>query len=211
MTPKILFTYSIILILGFSLFIMKGCGGKKQIEGIVNDPLGKGIEGVSVQMLKSTYSAKTDKGGHYSIDYATGTFTIKYSKPGYKTHKLDLTIQNKDRFPAETIVMFPMPESKGIYYIGEKEVIEIKPVKIKISEKIVKPKSGIYSTYYCRFYAPTKGNTKIKSGNARFIDTIPNYVSFAKLGEKNPVLNYSIQAFGDRKYIYNGFTKDKLV
>lgn len=211
MKHKILFNYSVILVLGFSLFMMSGCSGKKQVEGIVQDLFGNGVEGVSVQVIKSRFATTTDKAGHYSVDYAPGTFTINFSKPGYTTHKLDLTIQEKTKFPAETVVMYPIPEGKGMYYIGEKELIEIKPVLVKEETKKVHTKIHSWPTYHYRFYASTKGNLIVKSGEARFIDTNPKRIAFAKLGDKENIQYYTQAGYYSPKYIYNGIIDDQKI
>lgn len=210
MKHKILFNYSVILVLGFSLFMMSGCSGKKQVEGIVQDLFGNGVEGVSVQVIKNRFTTTTDKAGHYSVDYAPGTFTINFSKPGYTTHKLDLTIQEKTIFSTETVVMYPIPEGKGLYYIGEKELVEIKPVSVKEETKKVHTQIHSWPTYHYRFYASTKGAIKINSGKAKFIDTLTKPLAFAKLGDKHTIQHYAVRGTDRMKYIYNGLIKDKF-
>lgn len=205
MRHKILFNFSIILVFGLSVIMMNGCEGKKQIEGIVQDIFGNSIEGVFVQVLKSTYSTKTDKNGHYSIRYEPGTFTIKYSKPGFTTHKLDLTIQSDQKVPTSPIKMFPIPESEGMYYIGEKTLMKINPAIVKMKKKEV----SIFHEYHYLYYVSSKGTIKISSGTAKFIDTYTKPLAFAKLGDKGSIQHYGVIGSDGMKYFYNGFIKDE--
>ena len=70
------------------LVLVSGCS-KKDIEGVIKDPFGNGVAGVSVQILKTQFKTVTDRDGRYSLDYVPGTFTIRYLKDGYTTHRLN--------------------------------------------------------------------------------------------------------------------------
>ncbi len=91
-----------------------GCE-RKDIQGLVRDPFGNGLDSVSVQVLKSAFISTTNKKGAYASDYVPGTFMLKFSKPGYTTMHLELAIQQKMRFPAELVVMYPIPPEAGFY------------------------------------------------------------------------------------------------
>jgi hypothetical protein len=82
------------------------------------DPFENRMEGVSVRVVGSAFSAETDKSGRYAVDYVPGSFSVEFSKPGYTTIELWLSIAEKTRFPAEPVVMYPIPDKPGLYYIG---------------------------------------------------------------------------------------------
>lgn len=185
------------------LLFLTGCG-QKGIEGVVHDPFGKGIEGVSMQIPKTTFTASTDKNGKYSLNYIPGAFSVKYMKPGYTTRVMDLTIQTKSRFPVETIIMYPIPKDQGIYYIGEKELIQIFPARIKTW-----PAQRSWNDYHYKYYADVNGSQPpiFKPGEARFIDMNPKDQRLAIL--KDTLIQDYIGDWGILKYIYNGLRDDK--
>ena len=88
----------------FSTGLIAGCGHK--IEGEVLDGKGAPIAGVTVQIAKSRFTAKTDNSGHYAIDYAPGKLDVHFSKEGYGKQTLSLDIYQKTHFPAETVTLY---------------------------------------------------------------------------------------------------------
>ena len=97
----------------------------KNIEGKVTDVFGNGVAGVAIKIDKSNYTTTTDNTGKYSLEYAPGSFSVKYAKSGYTTMRVDLNLQQKTKFPAEEVVMYPIPKEQGVYYIGDKELIKL--------------------------------------------------------------------------------------
>jgi len=190
-----------------------GCS-KKDIEGLTKDPFGKGISGVSVQILKSEFKSTTDGNGKYSLDYVPGTFTIQYSKDGYTTIKLNLAIQQKSKFPAEPIVMYPIPKREGIHYIGDTGLIQLNPVPVLETEQHVRDRSS----YSMAKTPQTADVLNIKSGKATFIDNsrhprhrFPHQrvmIVLVKLGNGNLIMDYSRPAIGAIIYHYVGVIKD---
>jgi hypothetical protein len=116
-----------------TVLLMNGCGSS-EIQGTVKDPFDNNMEGVEVTIEKSDFKSSTGKDGRYSIHYVLGTFTLKYSKPGYTTQKITLTITEKTRFPAQAVTIYPIPKEQGLYYIGEKNLIKMSPGKIYMQE-----------------------------------------------------------------------------
>lgn len=193
---------SLFLGLLFLVLMTIACGGNKHVQGIVRDPFGNAIDSVSVQVVKSTFSALTNKKGEYSVDYVPGTFAIKFSKPGYTTQNMELTIQQKMRFPADTVIMYPIPKSQGIFLIGEKELIELQPSRVASSQMQISWMSMRYS-----YSASELGNLMIKPGRLRFIDKIPRPIKFAKLGYSNLIQEFDTEL--GRKFTYNGIIENE--
>ena len=185
-----------------------------KIHGIVKDIFGKGIDGVSVQIENTGFQAKTNKSGKYSIDYVPGNITLLYSKSGYTTHKLCLSIYEKAKFPAAPIEMWPIPKA-GIYYLDNErgKIIKVESYIVNKNKKVQKPKVdyGIPTmhTLHHIFLAKTKGDVNLKSGKLVFIDSVPKPIRLFKLKEE-VILHYRTDGYGvGRKDIYNGFIKDE--
>lgn len=178
------------------LLVILGLGcGRKGVKGVVKDPFGKGIQGVSVKIVNSTISSLTDANGCYFIEYVPGMFTIKFSKQGYTMHTLDLALQKKALFPAETMIMYPIPDEQGVYYIGEKELVKLKSHTVKFYEYPLQGKQHAY------FYAPTSGNLITKPGISKFIVNIPDTIFPVCLTEQGIIQHYTFDwGFHDIKY-----------
>lgn len=162
-----------VLSFGIYLSLVSGCG-KKDIQGVVQDPFGKGIEDVEVQIVNTTFMANSDKEGHYAIDYVPGTFTVKYSKPGYTTHHLNLTIEQRSKFPAAMITVYPLPSGEGIFYMRENEVVPLarKPIR----ENEIRTGRGWNSSAVFEYYtmATDEEPFEVKPGTARFVFRLNN-------------------------------------
>lgn len=193
---------SLILGLLFLVIMTIACGGNKHVQGIVRDPFGNAIDSVSVQVVKSTFSALTNKKGEYSVDYVPGTFAIKFSKPGYTTQNMELTIQQKMRFPADTVVLYPIPKSQGIFLIGEKELIELQPTRVASSQTQISWMSMRYS-----YSASGSGNLTVKPGRLRFMDKIPRPIKLARLGNNGLIQEFDTEL--GRKFTYNGVIENE--
>ncbi len=185
---------------------MSGCLKKDRIEGEVKDVFGNVLADVLVQVEKSTFTAKTDKNGRYSIDYAPGTFNVVYSKAGFTTMKLNLSIQQKSHFPAQAMMLYPIPSEEGIYYISPTELIKLQPANI-IKEDTP---GSLFKPGIIEFYSEFSSRPfTIGPGQARFIDTIKHPVRFARLNENNLIYkgNYHLGGIGHDD-IYSAIIED---
>lgn len=156
------------------VLLLNGCGSS-EIQGTVKDPFGNNMEGVEVTIEKSDLKSSTGKDGRYSIPYVLGTFILKYSKSGYTTQKITLTITEKTRFPAQTVMLYPIPTEPGLYLIGEKNLIKLSPSKIVMQE--IRKKSGDAMRDMLRldesqvnFYPDKVMESPLKPGKSQFID-----------------------------------------
>lgn len=199
-----------VLILVVSLFfLLNGCS-KKNIEGTVSDPFGKGLAGVEVQILKSQFKATTSSDGKYSIEYVPGTFTIQYAKVGYTTHKLDLNIQQKSKFPAELVTLYPIPKSEGFFLQTTSGFQELpsKQIKYEISGNAEHHVYRITDNQSEQNAQHDISSISIKAGTAIFVDNYPKSSGLFKIGNNNILLEYN-NVWGSITYIYNGRIKDK--
>jgi hypothetical protein len=197
--PSVLFIMAILL--------LNGCGSS-EIQGTVKDPFGNNMEGVEVSIEKSDLKSSTGKDGRYSIPYVLGTFALKYSKPGYTTQKVSLTIAEKTRFPAQTVTIYPIPKEPGLYYIGEKSLIKMSPNKTIMQE--------IYDNSVDKgqvnFFPKDRiMESPLKAGKAQFIDrsSLPLIPMRILADGRFLQLLTSMKGF-DIKVAYDGLIKEEV-
>jgi hypothetical protein len=191
------------------------CGGKdERIEGTVLDPFGNPIAEADVKVQKSTFTARTDRSGKYSLDYAPGALSISFSKPGYTTQKLELNIQQKSHYPAEPMVLYEIPKDGAIYYVDGKAG---KYVQLSMNCKILENKRdspGFSLTRLYQFSAiPLAGqermNPTLVAGKLTFIDKVPQLIGLAQLRKGDTtVLEADLNMF-ERRDKYFGLVKDQ--
>ncbi|MDZ7821596.1 MAG: carboxypeptidase-like regulatory domain-containing protein [Candidatus Marinimicrobia bacterium] len=168
---------------------------------------GKGLQDVSVVIEKTSYKSITDKNGNYSIDYAPGNFKLIYSKSGYTTEELELNLSTKDYYPADSILMYPIPKNKGIYYLDGNSLVSLYELKLKEREWKEYPKITIYS--YIDNLPTDLKKYEINEKHITFIDTYPHFIKLAKVrreGIHGKIQHYSYY-WSDVKYMYNGLVK----
>jgi peptidyl-prolyl cis-trans isomerase C len=190
--------------------LLIGCGKDEKIEGKVQDIFGNPIKDVTVKIQTSTFSAKTDESGNYSLDYAPGSMKLVFSKEGYTTGILDLNIQQKTYFPAEILGLCPIPSESGIFYVDfeNKRLIKIEENgRIEIQEQSETPNrpwDGTIKSYTVKFF---KSILTIKTGKAMFIDRIPYQLMLSTVMENGLIYKNK----GDimiRSEEYSGFLQD---
>jgi hypothetical protein len=192
----------LLMLLSCLSLILTGCG-KKNIEGVVKDPFGQGLEGVSVQVDKTTFSATTSKSGQYAIDYVPGTILLKFSKQGYSSHSLELNIQQKAKYPAEPVLLYPIPGIPGIFWIGEKNLTEMPGSPVSKHRYAT---SWMDPNHY-RYEAVAMKRLCLKPGPVEFIDAQPDHYALVRLKDGGQIQEFSNQ-FGTIKFVYNGIMQD---
>ena len=200
---------TVIFAILFSL-MFSGCKTQSQkIEGKVKDIFSNNIEGVSVTVEKSKFSSVTDNSGNYSVDYAPGQIRIILSKEGYTTHHLDLNIQQKSYFPAEDIILYPIPKEKGVFYIDreKKELLNIRQIGV-VEEQRKNSKENFLAKLFL-FYV--KNNNKypasVKHGDAEFIDTSSKRLNLSSVAKDGLIYAGDLNMF-ERHDKYSGFLKE---
>jgi len=172
---------------------------KKRNTGRSKRPFGNGIEDVSIKIEKSTFKSVTDSQGRYSVDYVPGAFRVNISKPGFTTHHIDLNLQEKSAFPAETIVMYPIPKEPGIYYLGQKSLVKLTDGTIQATKA-----EGNWMSYRWKYSSPFYGSLTIPEGVASFIDTVPKPLALSTMN--NLVLYEGLVSMIEKKDFQNGFS-----
>lgn len=129
------FLLMVVWLMVSSVFIC-ACGGKK-IEGVVVDPFGRPVDSVLVQVETTTFQSLTNKQGQYRIDYAPGKVTLLFSKPGFTTHEMTLDIQQKMKFPAESLMVYPKPSTPGMYSLSDTGLVALLtiPKGVNVTER----------------------------------------------------------------------------
>jgi len=196
----------LILLLGIALILLSGCGSS-EIQGIVKDPFGNGLDGVTINIINSELKSSTDKNGGYVIKYVMGTFTVQYAKPGYTTQKINLNLQEKTRFPAQPVILYPIPTEAGIYYIGDKNLIKL-PISEIVSQEIKeKSREALFGLgkSHIKYFPSKLIELSVKEGKAQFIDRISKPLASMRLS-KDGFFVYLISVAGgiEFKVVYDG-------
>jgi hypothetical protein len=74
-----------------------------------------------------------------------GGVNLTLTKDGHTTHKLELTLSEKTLFPAEQILMYPIPKEKGIYFLHSNKLVGLEP--LSVTEKEYEKNSKQYYDY----------------------------------------------------------------
>jgi len=179
-------TSDALIVLLASTFAFLACSAPR-IHGTVLDPFGKGIEGVSVKIETSAFEATTDANGEYAIDYAPGALHLRFFKNGYTTRTLDLSLNQKSDFPAEKILMYPIPGERGMFYISSDSLVPLAVADVRRSDQ-----KGTWSSVH-RYYAGGEAGLSVESGEAVFIDTEPKPIHLCKLGPNRLIYDVTYQ------------------
>lgn len=202
-----LFIY--LFILSSMTILLSSCGSK--LEGNVVDIFGTPVSDAEIQIENTDYKAKTDKNGHFEMKFKPGEFSIKYSKKEYTSHIIKLNRPDDKSFKTDTVMIYPNPKEKGIYFINndEKKIdkIDAYPVESMIHEEMTrygfKEKSTIIA-----LLSPGKSIITSKS-EISFLDNEPNEIHLAKTNNNNQV-QYRIKSAIDLsdRIIFSDFQRD---
>jgi hypothetical protein len=191
----------------FAVIVCEGllilaCGGGAAVEGQVQTHHKKPLEGVKVKVLKSTYEATSGTDGKYSVSFAPGTFEIQYSRSGFTTETVELNIQQETSFPAEAVVLYPIPTESGLHYLGEQGLVGIEDALMDVQTT-----GGAWSSTK-KFFCTGEGSLSIPAGKVEFIDTSDEILMVAKLGGYGLV--YAPEnSYSDDDPTYNGLFQDE--
>lgn len=192
-----------VLLLGLTATLLAGCS--KKIEGVVVDHVKRPLADVSVKVVSAAFQAQTDAKGHYAVDYVPGTVTLQYSKPGFTTEQLTLNIQQKTKYPADTIMAYPF-RAGMISVLADTGLITLAASRITMTK-------SAYS--YNIFHQPndawnycTKDSScvTIPAGRVVFADNSPKPLRLCKLRDNTLMRSYRWE-FGP-VWVYDG---EKLV
>lgn len=190
------------------VFCLVGCGKKERIEGVVQDAFGNPLKDVSVKIEKTTFTSITDGSGKYSIDYAPGAIKLIFSKENYTTINLELSIQQKSYFPAELIVLYPIPKEKGLFYIDKEKKQLVKLESNCIVDEVSTSNPGFSLTmHYRHFVKFQKPAMTIKPGKTEFIDNIPYGINIFAIKDDGLIYEGDLNMF-ERHDKSTGFIKD---
>jgi hypothetical protein len=186
---------------------------EKHIEGTVQSPFGEPLERVEVNVVNSQFTASTNRAGQYSLAYAPGQFTLRFSKPGFTTHTLDLNVQQLVRYPAAPVVMYPIPEQPGLYEIGDRALVALAPAKVEVLEQrdTSTPFGSTRITHFAGAFLeePGRGRVALPPGAATFVDRLEQHVQLVRL-DPNGVIDRSDLQLGGRKYLYDDKKQDGI-
>ena len=118
--------FPLIGVLAF-LTLCSGCA-KAEIFGAVVDQGQRPLDGVRINILNSSFTTRTGKVGKYRIDCLPGKFTVAFSKKGYATTRLDLNLEKRHSYPAETVILWKIPADPGIYVVDSGQYVPLRGV-----------------------------------------------------------------------------------
>ncbi len=70
------------------------------------------LQSVRVEVMATELSATTDDAGRYTVNYPLGAVDLRFTRAGYTTEHLKLTIHEKSAVAADTITMYPYLRGK---------------------------------------------------------------------------------------------------
>jgi len=186
-----------------TIFLLWGCD-KSEIKGVIQDPFGNPLIDVQVSIVNSELKTKTGKNGQYAIPYITGTFKIKYVKSGYTTQITDFTIQEKTSYPAQPIVLYPIPKEPGLYYLHDNNLVKLSPTKI-ISQETKLKTTNLFGKEKRGFYPAEILNPVVVEGKVQFIDMHPEELVPMRLNEKGDFLQLTTEGLSLKlDVVYDG-------
>ena len=174
--------------------LLNGCGSSDRIVGDVKDIFGTPLGDVSVTVEKSGFQAKTRSDGGFNLDYAPGQFVVKFAKPGFTTHLLELNLHQKAKYPTGEVVLYPIPSQKGVFYVDreKKQLIEL-PTNNVVG---IKQRGTGFMESIDTFFIYSKSDPRspvvsptFRAGEAQFIDTDPSLLKLNQVREKDYVIN----------------------
>jgi hypothetical protein len=136
------------------------------MHGTVLDPFGDGVQGVVVDIVGTKFSATTDSDGNYSLDYAPGEFIVEFRKEGYTSASKTFKVSEKGPVPVEDVVLYPVPDEPGIYYLGE----ALEPTPVTRIER--QDQQGAMSARYKYYAANTEDRLTVPDGSVTFLDAV---------------------------------------
>lgn len=181
----------------FCTILLTSCGQSDHITGTVKDVFGDPIEGVQVSVENTGFGAKTAANGTYDLDYAPGKIVVGYSKEGFEPASLAVEIHQKVKFPAKEITLYPLPQTKGIFWIDKtkKRLVELQEnYKVKEVEQV----TGVMerNVKYLAWPDVDVLNQDIPNGKVEFLDNTTNAYKLHSIKKNNVVLDINQNPMG---------------
>lgn len=183
-----------------SAAVLASCSSPR-VEGVVQSPSGGGIGDVTVAIEGSAFSTTTGGNGGYSLEYAPGSFTLSFRKPGYTSAELQLSLSEKTRFPAEPITLYPMPATPGVYYLLEDELVSLDQRPIIRTDQV-----GAMQSRH-QFSVSTESLPMLRAGEIIFVDATNETMQLAAVNSDGLVYDVAYQFMTGRP-IYQEYVED---
>ncbi len=119
---------------GADFVLAPSSGGS--VFGFVYNDADEPMKGVKVGIVSSNYTnnTETDESGYYQFDgLAAGSYTLTYTKEGYKTQMLDARIGDGEAKGLDTVVMEEIVRGKITGFVYDIKGNPIESVKLKLN------------------------------------------------------------------------------
>lgn len=159
------------------------------IKGSVTDAFDRPLEGVTVSIPGTQFSAATDQRGLFELAYAPGTFTVRLDKDGHIPVTRQLTIADKQEYPLSPLRVYRILPSRGIYAISDSTYVPLAPGNV--TAQTIQHRFNFEGPVVENSYYASGQFAEVKSNNAvRFIENIgaADNTMLVKLGYANHII-----------------------
>lgn len=139
-------------------------------------------------MEGTTFTAKTDAEGKYSLNYVPGKVKVLIRKEGYTSVSLTFDIAIETTFPAQQVTLYKVPPSQGIWLIGKSDYVPLKKGEISFKSKEF-PFSWDKPLFEETYTTVEEFTSVEKDTTLRFLDNNPFKIVLAKLSGDNVILS----------------------
>jgi hypothetical protein len=172
---------------------LTGCGKAKHIEGRVLSEAGEPLQGATVSIAKSGFTATTKKDGTYSLDYAPGAMEVVYAQAGRFPDTLRVELAQKAYFPAAEMRLLKIPAEGAVVWISPKGYVPL--AQATVNEIVVQKGRTIFDREI-RDYAPVGEPTIVPEATPRFLDTVPAGLTLVRVNDEGRLARVSFGSFG---------------
>ena len=96
-----------------------------RITGTIVDNFGHPVAGASIEVTGTGFRATSDGAGHFSLDYAPGSFAVAASAVGHVNAEVAVNVAQKVAYPLSNIVLIRVPRAEGVHVRGPADYVDV--------------------------------------------------------------------------------------
>lgn len=100
-----------------ALLALAGCSPSYTMSGLVKDNFGNPLEGVSVSVDATGYTAVTDKTGRYRVGFDPGAVNIRFAKDGYVPGHFGIRLARQAAVAIDVVVLQKVAPGDGLWLV----------------------------------------------------------------------------------------------